>query len=450
MIKSLSSRVFLVLLVGIAASACLTLWFALDERQTSLIQSRESHYLERSEQLIMAIDTLPAVNRAQFLKMLPRLGINVATDPDLHNAQQNRSLNATRLAERLGPEFQVVSLPFVNCPLFGPPGQIGSCESIAVTLHDGSHLSLMLMPLHNPLPPVSHYFYHYLLLFLLFIAALAFLVTRMVIRPLQLLSQAALDLGNDINHAPLLVEGATELRQASNAFNAMQARIRNYINQRTHMLAAITHDLQTPLTRLRLRIEKVADDDLRERLISDLSAMQEMVREGLLLARSMDANEQRQLVNLDSLLDSVVSDAVDAGQQVTLSGSANMSVKAQPQALLRCVNNLIDNALKYGHYANVTVQNESNILAVIRVRDGGTGLPEEELEKVFTPFYRIESSRSRESGGTGLGLTIARNICEQHGGTLTLRNHPEGGLEAILKLPGKAMNKKLKEAPADL
>jgi len=440
LIKSLSGRVFLVLILGIAASACLTLWFALDERQTSLIQSRETHYLERSEQLIMAIDTLPAANRAQFLKMLPRLGINVATDPDLNMAQKNRSLNASRLAERLGPEFEVISLPFVTCPLFGPPGMMGSCETVAVTLHDGSHLSLVLMPLRNPLPPVSHYFYHYLLLFLLFIAALAFLVTRMVIRPLQLLSQAALDLGNDINHAPLVVEGATELRQASNAFNAMQARIRNYIGQRTHMLAAITHDLQTPLTRLRLRIEKVSDDDLRERLIADLSAMQDMVREGLLLARSMDAQEQRQQVNLDSLLDSVVSDAVDAGQPVKLAGSANMSVRAQPQALLRCVNNLIDNALKYGNYANVTVQNEANQLAVIRVRDGGCGLPEDELEKVFTPFYRIESSRSRESGGTGLGLTIARNICEQHGGTLTLRNHPDGGLEAILKLPGKAMN----------
>lgn len=450
LIKSLSGRVFLVLLVGIAASACLTLWFALDERQTSLIQSRESHYLERAEQLITAIDTLPAENRAQFLKMLPRLGINVATDPDLHHVRQNNSLNANRLAERLGPEFQVFSLPSVPCPMFGPPGQMSSCESIAVTMHDGSHLSLLLMPLHNPLPPVSHYFYHYLLLFLFCVAGLAFLVTRMVIRPLQQLSQAALDLGNDINHAPLVVEGATELRQASNAFNAMQARIRNYIGQRTHMLAAITHDLQTPLTRLRLRIEKVSDDDLRERLIADLSAMQEMVREGLMLARSMDEQEQRQLVNLDSLLDSVVSDAVDAGQEVKLTGSANMSVKAQPQALLRCVNNLIDNALKYGHYADVTVQNESNQLAVIRVRDGGTGMPEEELEKVFTPFYRLESSRSRESGGTGLGLTIARNICEQYGGTLTLRNHPQGGLEAILKLPGKAMNKKLKESSADL
>ncbi len=441
MIKSLSGRVFLVLMLGIIASACLTLWFALSERQNSLIQSRESHYLERSEQLVMAIDALPAENRGEFVKMLPRLGIRIAMEPDLKTAMANKTINASIMADRLGPEFQVTSLPFVPCPLFGGPGLMGSCENFAITLHDGSHISLVLLPPRNPLPPISPDFYQYLLIFLFCIAALAYLVTRMTIRPLQHLSQAALDLGNDINHTPLVVAGATELRQASSAFNAMQARIRHHIEQRTHMLAAITHDLQTPLTRLRLRIEKVSDSDLRDRLISDLSAMQEMVREGLLLARSMDSPEQRQLVNLDSLLDSVVTDAADAGQPVKLDGKANMSVKAQPQALLRCVNNLLDNAIKYGRYANVTVQSDATRFATIRIRDGGTGLPEDELEKVFTPFYRIETSRSRESGGTGLGLTIARNICEQHGGTLTLRNHPEGGLEAILKLPGKVLGK---------
>jgi len=136
-----------------------------------------------------------------------------------------------------------------------------------------------------------------------------------------------------------------------------------------------------------------------------------------------------------------VTDASDAGQPVTLEGKSNMSVKAQPQALVRCVNNLIDNAIKYGGYAKVTIQKDSNQSASIRIRDGGAGLPEEELEKVFTPFYRLENSRSRESGGTGLGLTIARNICEQHGGTLTLANHPQGGLEAILTLPAKVLGK---------
>lgn len=435
MIKSLSSRVFLVLFIGIAVSVSLTLWLAHSERQKSLMQSREAHYLERAEQLVLAIDALPAGNRGDFINMLPRLGIRIRLNPDLHESLINKTRNANAIADKLGSEFHVTSLPFVPCPFAS--GAARSCETFAVTLHDGSHVAFILQPPKKSLPPISPDFYHYLLLFLICIAGLAYLVTRMTIQPLQKLSQAALDLGNDINHPPLEVSGATELKQASGAFNAMQARIRHHIEQRTHMLAAITHDLQTPMTRLRLRIEKVSDPDLRDRLINDLSVMQDMVREGLLLARSMDNPEHRQAVNLDSLLESVVADATDAGQPVTLEGKANMSIKAQPQALSRCVNNLIDNAIKYGRYAAVSVHREPDNIATIQIRDGGPGIPTEESEKVFAPFYRLETSRSRESGGTGLGLTIARNICEQHGGTLTLRNHPEGGLEVTLKLPGK-------------
>src|SRR5690606_34676019 len=159
-------------------------------------------------------------------------------------------------------------------------------------------------------------------LFLFSSAVLAYLVARMTARPFRQLAQAAQDLGQDINRPPLDLMGATEIRQASAAFNAMQARIRQYIFQRTQMLAAITHDLQTPLTRMRLRLEKVSDGELQERLIGDLSAMQEMVREGLVLARSMDTTETMQMLDLDSLLEAVCADASDAGQPVTLQGKA--------------------------------------------------------------------------------------------------------------------------------
>ncbi|MNN14534.1 Osmolarity sensor protein EnvZ [compost metagenome] len=214
----------------------------------------------------------------------------------------------------------------------------------------------------------------------------------------------------------------------------MQARIRQHISQRTQMLAAITHDLQTPLTRLRLRLEKVADTELYDRLVGDLSAMQSMVKEGLDLARSMDSTEAMQALDLDSLLDSVCSDAADAGQKVTLSGQAGMALMARPIAMRRCLVNLIDNAVKYGQYAQVTVERIPGA-ARIRIRDGGPGIAPDQLAKVFEPFYRIETSRSRESGGTGLGLTIARNIAEQHGATVLLSNHVDGGLEVTLIVP---------------
>jgi signal transduction histidine kinase len=265
-------------------------------------------------------------------------------------------------------------------------------------------------------------------------------VARMTARPFRQLAQAAQDLGQDINRPPLDLLGTTEIRQASAAFNAMQARIRQYIFQRTQMLAAITHDLQTPLTRMRLRLEKVSDRELQERLIGDLSAMQEMVREGLVLARSMDTTESMRMLDLDSLLEAVCADASDAGQAVTLQGKASMAVLGRPLDLRRCLGNLIDNAVKYGHDARVCVDRITGT-ARIRIRDTGPGIPRSELGRVFDPFYRVETSRSRESGGTGLGLTIARNITEQHGGSITLTNHPEGGLEVTLMLPAYYPNK---------
>jgi signal transduction histidine kinase len=162
--------------------------------------------------------------------------------------------------------------------------------------------------------------------------------------------------------------------------------------------------------------------------------MQQMVKEGLDLARSMDATEAMQRVDLDALLDSVCADAVDAGQEVDLKGRAAMDLMGRPLDIRRCLVNLIDNAVKYGQRAHVTVEREAGASRV-RIRDEGPGIPPDQLAQVFEPFYRLETSRNRSSGGTGLGLTIARNIAEQHGASLSLANHPSGGLEATLVFP---------------
>jgi signal transduction histidine kinase len=261
----------------------------------------------------------------------------------------------------------------------------------------------------------------------------------MTVRPLKQLARAAEDLGGNIDHPPLPQRGASEIRQASAAFNAMQARIREHVRERTDMLAAITHDLQTPLTRLRLRLEKVDDHALRDKLIHDLSHTQTIVREGLELARSMDVTELLQPLDLDSLLDSVCADAADAGQNVTLTRKPGLTIMARPTALRRCLTNLIDNAVKYGRFAEVSalegLDAQERQTAVISVRDGGPGIAPDQLQKVFEPFFRSEPSRSRETGGTGLGLTIARNIARQHGGGIELVNLAEGGFEARLILP---------------
>jgi signal transduction histidine kinase len=439
---SMTGRVFLVLLLGIVASAALTQWLAVNERTRALERYRDFHALERAEQLITTADVMPESARPTFLAVANRGTVRLEMS-DTPQAQRLAPTEfSTQLQQRLGERYKLgplaehppaCDLPRQTTSMFASTQWRGTCETMNVQLHDGQMLKLSVLPPRQP-PPAGQSELLSLLPFLLSIAFLAYLVARMTIRPLKRLAQAAKDLGNDINHPPVVLSGASEIRQASAAFNAMQARIRQHITQRTQMLAAITHDLQTPLTRLRLRLEKVGDAELKQRLVDDLSAMQEMVKEGLDLARSMDSTESMQALDLDALLDSVCSDATDVGQQVDLRGRAAMALMGRPMAIRRCLVNLIDNAVKYGHYAHVTVERMAGA-ARISIRDGGPGIAPDQMARVFEPFYRIETSRSRASGGTGLGLTIARNIAEQHGANVTLSNHKDGGLEVTLVVP---------------
>jgi len=438
---SMTGRVFVVLLLGMIASAALTQWLSVGERTRAFERYRDFHAMERAEQLITTADALAATARPTYLRMAERGTINLQGLGQTRDALGAATGFSATLQQRLAKGVQLLPLaarpPECGQPrqsyIFAPSQWGGACEAMYVRLRDGAMLKLSILPPpEKPATSLSEFLA--LLPFLLCVAALAYLVTRMAVRPLKLLAKAAKDLGNDINHPPVVLSGAAEIRQASAAFNAMQARIRQHIMQRTQMLAAITHDLQTPLTRLRLRLEKVQDGELQQRLIDDLSAMQQMVREGLDLARSMDASETMQALDLDSLLDSVCSDATDSGQPVELRGRANMALMGRPLDMRRCLVNLIDNAVKYGHYAHVTVERIAGAARIV-IRDGGPGIAKDQMAHVFEPFYRIESSRSRESGGTGLGLTIARNIAEQHGATVELTNHAAGGLEVTLVLP---------------
>lgn len=454
-LRSMAGRVFLILLVGVLASAALTWWLAFGERQRAVAELRDARAAELIEQSVLTLDALPAQQRPHHLERARRFGVRYELVTTLDATERANALPgpfSRMLAQRLGSDFLVTPLKLApaSCPAprnrnrgdggmmawqRPPPAQAGNgCEGVAVRLRDGQFLRATILPPRNAAPPLPADLPLYLALFLLCIAALVFAVTRMTMLPLRQLADAARALGDDVHRPPLPLQGATEIRQATTAFNAMQARIRQQIQQRTEMLAAITHDLQTPLTRLRLRLEKVGDAALREKLIEDLAATQALVKEGLGLARSMDSAEPMQTVDLDSLLDSVCADAADAGEDVLLEGRSRMSVQARPTALRRCLTNLVDNAVKYGGYARVQVQPQGGQVR-ITVLDGGPGIPADQQAQVFEPFYRVENSRSRESGGTGLGLTIARNIIEQHGGSITLANRPEGGLALTLMLP---------------
>jgi len=254
------------------------------------------------------------------------------------------------------------------------------------------------------------------------------------------LSVAAEKLSANLNSPPVVEHGPLEVRNAARAFNSMQEHLRRTLNERMQMLAAITHDLQTPLTRLRLRLEKVENKELRERLVADLSETQHLVNEGLDLARfSAAPAEPAVQLDLDSLLASLIEDEWDAGRDVKLLQRCGCDVLARPQALKRCIANLIDNALKYGGSAEVLAETNGARVEV-HVLDSGPGLPSDSLDRVFEPFVRLDTSRSRETGGTGLGLTIARSLAEQNGGQLTIKNRACGGLDVALGLPVVRVN----------
>ncbi|ADJ63032.1 HAMP domain-containing protein [Herbaspirillum seropedicae] len=451
---SIGNRIFFLLLGGIVVAVFATNWLAGNERRNTLRELRFQHLADRVEQIVQAVDNIPPAQRPIVLQAASNFGFEARMVEDMNDAigpDASPSPSTSPLTEmlqaRLGEDRKIAVQRESECPPLRTDDarapRRDTCRVIYISLHDQA---LMRLRLHQPGEPpalraragpggpASLFGLQYILLFLVLIAMLAWLVARMATRPIRQLAQAASRLGSDIDHAPLAETGPTEIRQAAHAFNAMQARIRRQIQHRTHMLAAITHDLQTPLTRMRLRLEKVSDPGLQQKLIDDLGVMHGMVREGLDLARSMDSSEKIQALDIDSLLDSVCADAADAGQDVALQGSTRAFVMAQPGALRRCLTNLIDNACKYGKSARVSIALEQQKIA-IRIRDQGPGIPESELEAVFEPFYRLEASRSRDTGGTGLGLTIALNIAENHHGQLRLRNLAEGGLEVLLELP---------------
>lgn len=267
-------------------------------------------------------------------------------------------------------------------------------------------------------------------------AALAYVVARLATAPVRRLAAAAEALGGDLDRPPLAVEGPTEVRQGARAFNRMQAQLKRREAERTHMLAAITHDLQTPLTRLRLRMEAVDDPALRAALLADGAAMLDLIRAGLDLARAAaGGGGPPERLDLDSLLDSLCEDAVAAGAEVSVVERCGAVVRTRPEALRRCVGNLLENALKHAGAAELACRRRGAAVEV-EVRDRGPGVPPERLAEVLEPFVRLETSRSRETGGVGLGLTIARLMAGQAEGELSLANRPGGGLSAVVRLAG--------------
>lgn len=272
-----------------------------------------------------------------------------------------------------------------------------------------------------------------LLISMLLLAPLVWWMARRLTRPIRVFADAAERLGADPDAEPLTPSGPSEVRTAIHAFNDMQASLRNHMRQRTQTVAAIAHDLRTPLTRLRFRAEQ-APDTVRDRMAADIEEMDALISQAMAFVRGETTPERREALDLDVLAADSVAGFAETGAAVAFDGGGALPVLADPAALRRALDNLIGNAVKYGGGARVKAF-AADGAAVVTVEDDGPGLPDEELEAVFEPFHRGERSRSRETGGAGLGLTVARQAARASGGDVTLANRQTGGLVANLSLP---------------
>ncbi len=270
-------------------------------------------------------------------------------------------------------------------------------------------------------------------------AGLTIWAVRRLTAPVRTLAAAAEALGRDVNAPPLPEGGPSEVATAAAAFNTMAARIRRFVQDRTELLTAIGHDLRTPITRLKLRAEFVEDEEQRGKMLADLEELEAMVSATLAFGRDARTTEPVASLDLAELLRTVLDETADArpdaAAKLTYEGPPHLAIRARPLALKRALANLVSNAVTYGGRAGVRLGPPANGMVVIEVEDDGPGIPPPELERVFEPFHRGEPSRSRETGGVGLGLPIARNILRAHGGDVTLANRPIGGLKATVTLP---------------
>jgi signal transduction histidine kinase len=440
--RSLFGRLSLTLIGVLVAAQLASLAIQFADRGTVLYRAVGLPLAQRVAEQVAVLDRLAPAQREEYLVRIggSRQRVTLASRPTLEDSASGgwRGLLLRQLLQReLGdgyplrlaideaapgarhdpprrmPHADTAAPPWMRHRLaeFGLPPRGAIQIRIEVGLHDGSQVlftRLLTRDLFASPQPVL------LGLGVLLLATLgvSLLAVRWLTRPLQHLAAAADRLGRDLNMPPLAESGPLEMQHAARAFNTMQRR----------------------LNRLRLRAELLDDAEQQARIRADIDAMEELVNTTLDFMRDAAGDEPLQVTDIDALLGSLQADYEDSGHALDLEGHCRSPLAVRPQALGRCLVNLVDNALKYAGEARLVVADTPDRLEII-VRDAGPGIPDDQLEQVFEPFYRVEDSRSRETGGSGLGLSIARSVVRAHGGDLVLVNRPGGGLDAIVRLP---------------
>lgn len=440
--RSMAARIFLPLAIGTAASAIISLYFANLMRRNDFEQIRLERVVASAVDVADRLRQDPEGTEDMLKRRLilgataAPLGIAISRpEPGLAEALAQRLGQAShpeagqvpsglcfrhRRVEAGNVAAGVADLPMPDCWIVRFTDQRGQRRAVALGL---PRLSA---------PPDARLNLFDLLMIAALSAAISIIAARQIAKPLRRLQAAAEDFSVSLDPHPIPEDGPDEVRAALSTFNLMQERVRRGFRDRTQLLAAISHDLQTPLTRLRLRLEQVKDEDLRERLLDDHRAMRNLVQEGLDLAGSVETREDWAVIDIDSLLASIAEDAEELGQPVRfLSGCGGM-VRVKPNALTRCIGNLVGNAIKYGGGAEIRCERQGGRV-IISVRDHGPGIDAQELEEMFEPFTRGAAGQPGGRPGTGIGLTIARTLAMTFDGSVRLANAEGGGLLATVE-----------------
>jgi signal transduction histidine kinase len=430
--SSLFVRMALILLLGLLVAQGLSLWLQLGERATWVSAARGQNFVDLMSDAVRALEATAPAQRSAAIETLS-YGNWQVTLISVDQVSQNPPRGAMRnlFSDRLGSPREI--RPGGAAAGMGMMHGNMMPRSFDVRLRDGQWVRFSGgRELDTPALPGD--LIVRLLVTLMVVTAVVMLAVRQATQPLKQLAQAADTLGRDLD-APALAEvGPMETRRAAQAFNRMQARIKRLVNERSRALAAVSHDLRTPLTRLRLRAELVDDEKLRDQMAADLDAMAAMIDATLDYLRGLQTSEAVRPIDVNALLASMSEDALVLGRRISVQGQALAPYTGRLSALRRALQNLIDNAIKYGSCAHLRVEDDAGELRIM-VEDEGPGIEPGELARVTEPYYRLDASRNSATGGVGLGLSIAKDIALLHGGDLVLANRPQGGLCATLRLP---------------
>jgi len=469
-IRSLAAQIICAMLLALGLSHALGVMISWDERGRALFLAAKSEFLIRTASLAQLLETTPSTLQDDILNAsdtaYTRFWVSSEEPTDstawrrdawtqlaqqlpslMHSMHGPRRL-AWDVSQASYPSGNIVTaiaatahltwttLPAHAWPLSRPAKFLHLDEAngmgIAVRLESGAWLNAVYsktMPnsIWASQTTVS------LAIMAAILSLIAIFVAQSIARPMRRLAAAAEALGRGESVAPLPESGPDDIRQTAEAFNRMQERLQRFVEDRTRMLAAISHDLRTPLTSLRLRAEFVSDPDVQEKMLKTISEIQTMTEAALAFVREEATAEDTRTVDLPALVESLCDDLAELGHSVAFIDGPAINYRCRPDALRRAIRNLVENAVRYGERARVRVSPTAKGIDII-VEDDGPGIPDEAMEQVFAPFYRIEDSRNRETGGVGLGLSIARAIARHHGGDVVLRNGAKG-LQATISLP---------------